>query len=105
MVQPLTAFLNLFRNENKNTVVAHFTSVLELQDDQDDLYQNIPLEFKVPSNFPPLAYNLANNPPTEKGFELGKKGTTSSNLVQENYANFCLSLSFNDRWFEKRKFN
>jgi cytochrome c peroxidase len=42
-------------------------------DDQDDLYQNIPLEFKVPSNFPPLAYNLANNPPTEKGFELGKK--------------------------------
>jgi cytochrome c peroxidase len=42
-------------------------------DDQDDVYQNIPIEFKVPSNFPPLAYNLANNPPTEKGFELGKK--------------------------------
>lgn len=39
------------------------------------------------------------------GFELGKKGTTSSNLVQENYANFSLSLSFNDKWFEKRKFN
>ena len=39
------------------------------------------------------------------GFELGKKGTTSSNLVQENYANFSLSLSLNDRWFEKRKFN
>jgi hypothetical protein len=37
------------------------------------------------------------------GFELGKKGTT--NLVQENYANFSLSLSLNDRWFEKRKFN
>lgn len=39
------------------------------------------------------------------GFELGKKGTTSSNLVQENYANFSLSLSLNDKWFEKRKFN
>ena len=39
------------------------------------------------------------------GFELGKKGTTTSNLVQENYANFCLSLSLNDKWFEKRKFN
>jgi long-subunit fatty acid transport protein len=39
------------------------------------------------------------------GFELGKKGTTTSNLVQENYANFSLSLSLNDRWFEKRKFN
>ncbi len=39
------------------------------------------------------------------GFEFGKKGTTSSNLVQENYANFSLSLSLNDKWFEKRKFN
>jgi hypothetical protein len=39
------------------------------------------------------------------GFELGKKGTTSANLVQENYANFSISLSLNDRWFEKRKFN
>jgi long-subunit fatty acid transport protein len=39
------------------------------------------------------------------GFEIGKKGTTSSNLVQENYANFSMSLSLNDKWFEKRKFN
>lgn len=36
-------------------------------------YVDVPLEFKVPSNFPPLAYNIAQNPPTEKGFELGKK--------------------------------
>lgn len=40
-------------------------------DDED--YTNLPLEFKVPSNFPPLAYNISNNPPTQKGFELGKK--------------------------------
>ena len=39
------------------------------------------------------------------GFELGKKGTTTANLVQENYANFSLGLSLNDKWFEKRKFN
>ena len=39
------------------------------------------------------------------GFELGKKGTTTANLVQENYANFSISLSLNDKWFEKRKFN
>jgi hypothetical protein len=39
------------------------------------------------------------------GFEIGKKGTTSGNLVQENYANLSVSLSLNDRWFEKRKFN
>ena len=40
--------------------------------DNDD-YQDLPLTFKVPSNFPALAYNLQNNPPTQKGFELGKK--------------------------------
>lgn len=38
------------------------------------------------------------------GFELGKRGTTSSSLVQENYAKFSVGLSFNDRWFVKRKF-
>ncbi|RDI52323.1 hypothetical protein [Flavobacterium glaciei] len=39
------------------------------------------------------------------GFELGKKGTTKANLVQENYANVSVSFSLNDKWFEKRKFN
>jgi cytochrome c peroxidase len=41
--------------------------------DTEEAYQNIPIEFKVPSNFPPTTYNFANNPLTEKGFELGKK--------------------------------
>jgi hypothetical protein len=39
------------------------------------------------------------------GFELGKKGTTASNLVQENYAVFSVGMSLNDRWFVKRKFD
>ena len=39
------------------------------------------------------------------GFEFGKRGTTNKNLIQENFVNFQLSLSLNDRWFEKRKFN
>ncbi|MDG2431504.1 hypothetical protein [Flavobacterium sp.] len=38
------------------------------------------------------------------GFEMGKRGTTSAGLIQENYANFSIGLSLNDRWFEKRKF-
>ena len=41
--------------------------------DNDDVYINKPLEVVVPSNFPEMAYNMALNPPTEKGFELGKK--------------------------------
>ncbi|KUJ63285.1 hypothetical protein AR687_03805 [Flavobacteriaceae bacterium CRH] len=39
------------------------------------------------------------------GIEFGKKGTVSAGLVQENYLNFSLSFSFNDKWFVKSKFN
>ncbi len=39
------------------------------------------------------------------GFEIGKRGTTKQNLIQENFVNFQISLSLNDRWFEKRKYN
>ncbi|WP_100614184.1 hypothetical protein [Confluentibacter citreus] len=39
------------------------------------------------------------------GFEIGKRGTTNSNLIQENFINFQISLSLNDRWFEKSKYN
>ncbi|WP_452229753.1 MULTISPECIES: hypothetical protein [unclassified Lacinutrix] len=39
------------------------------------------------------------------GFEFGKRGTTNKNLIQENFINFQLSLSLNDRWFEKSKYN
>ncbi len=41
--------------------------------DNDDNYVDVPITFKVPSNFPPLAYDLQDNPITEKGFELGRK--------------------------------
>jgi hypothetical protein len=39
------------------------------------------------------------------GFEIGKRGTTNNNLIQENFVNFQLSLSLNDRWFQKRKYD
>lgn len=39
------------------------------------------------------------------GFELGQKGTTKANLIQENYANISVGMSLNDKWFERRKFN
>lgn len=38
-------------------------------------------------------------------YELGKRGTTASGLIQENYQNFSIGLSFNDRWFVKRKYD
>lgn len=39
------------------------------------------------------------------GVEFGKRGTTNNNLIEENFVNFQLSLSLNDRWFEKRKYD
>jgi len=39
------------------------------------------------------------------GLEIGKRGTTKNNLIQENFVNFQLSLSLNDRWFQKRKYD
>jgi hypothetical protein len=38
------------------------------------------------------------------GLEYGKRGTTAAGLIQENYFNFSMSFSFNDRWFVQRKF-
>ena len=39
------------------------------------------------------------------GLEIGKRGTTENNLIQENFINFHLSLSLNDRWFKKRRYD
>ena len=39
------------------------------------------------------------------GLEFGKRGTTNQNLIQENFINLQISLSLNDRWFQKRKYN
>ena len=39
------------------------------------------------------------------GVEIGQRGTTNANLVKENFVNFQLSLSLNDRWFNKKKYN
>ncbi len=37
--------------------------------------------------------------------EIGKRGTTNASLVEENFINLQFSLSLNDRWFIKRKYN
>ncbi|MDH7447899.1 hypothetical protein [Aquimarina sp. 2201CG14-23] len=39
------------------------------------------------------------------GFEFGTRGTTDVGLVKEEFFNLSLSLSLNDRWFRKVKFN
>ena len=39
------------------------------------------------------------------GVEYGRRGTKALDLVRENYTNFTVSLSLNDKWFVKRKIN
>lgn len=49
----------------------------------------------------PITGSLSN---VNLGLEYGKKGTTSHNLVQENYFSLSVSFSLNDKWFVKSKF-
>lgn len=37
------------------------------------------------------------------GFEFGKRGTTSSGLIEENYFNISVGLNLGAKWFERRK--
>jgi long-subunit fatty acid transport protein len=38
------------------------------------------------------------------GIEYGQRGTTNAGLVKENFFNAMISLSLNDRWFVRRRF-
>ena len=50
----------------------------------------------------PLGNNLSN---LNLGFEVGRRGTTSADLIEESYFKVNLGLSLNDQWFRKRKIN
>jgi len=39
------------------------------------------------------------------GFEYGQRGTTDFGLVKEDFFNFSIGLSLNDKWFRQIKFN
>jgi hypothetical protein len=38
------------------------------------------------------------------GLQFGKFGTTTNNLIQQNYVKLLASFTFDDHWFDKRKF-
>lgn len=38
------------------------------------------------------------------GVEYGQRGTTAANLVKEDFVNIFIGISFNDRWFIKRRY-
>jgi len=50
----------------------------------------------------PLGRSFSN---VNVGFEFGRRGTTSADLIEERYFKINLGLSLNDLWFQKRKIN
>ena len=48
----------------------------------------------------PMGLKISN---VNLGFELGKRGTTDKSLIEEDFFNFRLSLSLNDKWFRRQK--
>lgn len=75
----------------KYLLLVIFSVFLSCSNDDSEGYQNIPIDFQVPSNFPSLAYDLTNNPLTEKGFELGKKLFYDGRLASDGLVScgFC----------------
>ncbi len=59
-------------------------------------YHDVPLQVQVPENFPPMVYNLSANPPTQKGFELGRKLFYEGRLASDGIVScgFCHVQSF-----------
>jgi len=50
-------------------------------------------EFKFQTVFSSLNFSI----------EFVRRGTTNNNLIQEDYVNFGIGVSLNDKWFNKRK--
>ncbi len=63
-----------------------------------------------PSEIREMSFSLGLGLPLKKskstlnlGFQFGKRGSLDTGLVEEKYVKFQLALTFNDKWFTKRK--
>lgn len=63
---------------------------------KEESYQNLPVAFQKPSNFPEPTYNFNNNPLTEKGIELGKRLFFDGDLSSDGTVScgFCHEQAF-----------
>jgi len=48
---------------------------------------------------------MSNLSSTNISFEIGNRGTVSEGLIRENYFSVSAGITFNDRWFIRRKFD
>ena len=52
-----------------------------------------------------LSLPVSNLSSINLAFEIGNRGTTDQGLIRENYTRATLGVTFNDRWFIRRKFD
>ena len=78
-----TGYLNLSSIQNINTG----NELLR------DLKLSIGFGMPIPKNTSQLNF----------GIQFGKRGSSDGSLVDEKYVNFIFSMTFNDKWFKKRK--
>lgn len=48
---------------------------------------------------------IKSNSKINLAFELGQRGTTSNNLIREQYLNIHIGFTYNDKWFIKRRYD
>lgn len=67
------------------------TEMINTTDSDYTPLPNPELNFEVPSNFPDATYDISQNPPTERGFELGKKLFFDGKLASDGVVScgFC----------------
>ncbi len=74
----------------------HYNKEMLIIEDQQIKDFGISFGVGLPLKRSKTSFNLA--------VEMGQRGTTDYNLIQENYTRFIFNMTFHERWFVKRKF-
>ena len=76
---------------------AHYTnSILEVQEEAiSEFGISFGIVMPLRKSFSTLSFSV----------ELGQRGTTAQDLIQEQFINFHIGVTINDKWFIKRKYD
>jgi hypothetical protein len=89
------SYTNYFKRIRYRVGLKYNSTYLQLRGKHLNEY-SVSVGFGLPIHGMKTAINLS--------AELGTRGTTQSNLIQETYFNFVLGFSIYERWFVKRKY-
>lgn len=61
--------------------------------------------FTYGMTFPFANNNINRMSSLDLGLEVGKRGTTQNNLINQTFVNVKIGLNFADKWFQKRQYD